>query len=66
MVNMLLSGLGGHMDKSLLMRSGVPHSCPLYDAHLEAAGLHMKYMPYITPMAFPVTYLGKAATGTGN
>ena len=54
------------MDKSLLMRSGVPHSCPLYDAHLEAAGLHMKYMPYITPVAFPVTDLGKAATGTGN
>lgn len=55
------------MDKSLLMsRSGVPHSCPLYDAHLEAAGLHKKYMLYVTSMAFPVPYLGKAAMGTGS
>ena len=63
---MLLSG-GGHMNKSLLMsRSGVPHSCPLYDAHLETAGLHMTCMLYVISMAFPVTYLGKAAMGTGS
>ena len=50
------------MNKSLLMsRSGVPHSCPLYDAHLETAGLHMTCMLYVISMAFPVTYLGKAA-----